>query len=69
MNHKDYKLVLDGSLWRIKFENGGQLAGALSGSYTSQKDAIWAIECYEATKKPSRQANRKVNNVKSKDTA
>lgn len=67
MNHKDYKLVLDGSLWHIKFENGGQLAGALSGGFTSQKDAMWAIECYEATKKPSRKADRKVKNGASKD--
>ena len=68
MNPKDYKLVLDGNMWRIKFENGGQLASALSGSYTSQKDAIWAIECYEANKKPSRQAERKVSNGQSKES-
>ena len=68
MNAKDYKLVLDKNLWYIKFEGGGQLAAELSGGYTRQKEAEWAIECYEAARKPSRKAERKVTNGKSKNT-
>lgn len=67
MSSKSYTLFLENNLWRIKFEGGGQLAKQLSGGYTHRKDAEWAIECYEATKKPSRKAERKVKNEQSKD--
>lgn len=66
---KNYKLILNGNLWYVKFEGGGQLSKELSGGYTSQKEAEWAISNYEAKKKPSRKANRKVNNGESQDTA
>jgi|DEB0MinimDraft_6_1074348.scaffolds.fasta_scaffold00195_8 hypothetical protein len=68
MNAKDYKLVLDKNLWYIKFEGGGQLSKELSGGYSRQADAKWAIECYEAKKKPSRKAERKVKDGQSKNT-
>jgi hypothetical protein len=67
MSAKDYTIFLDKNLWYIKFEGGGQMSTELSGGYTHQKDALWAIECYEANRKPSRKADRKVNNGAIKD--
>lgn len=67
--NKDYILYLDKNLWRIKLEGGGQLSRELSGGYSTQKEAQWAINNYEAKKKPSRQANRKVKNGESEDAS
>lgn len=69
MISKSYVLYLDKNLWKIKFEGGGQLSEALTGSYTSKGDAEWAIAIYEASKKPSRKADRKVKDGQSEDTA
>lgn len=56
MSDKAYRLVPDGSLIRIEWEGGGQLAKELSGLYTSRREAQFAIDSYEAKKIPSRQA-------------
>lgn len=69
MSIKSYSLYLDKNLWKIKFEGGGQLSKELSGGYSSQRDAEWAISIYEAKKKPCRKADRKVTNGQSEDTA
>lgn len=69
MSTKNYILYLDKNLWKIKLEGGGQLSMELSGGYSTQRDAHLAISNYEAKKKPSRQANRKVKNGESEDAS
>lgn len=67
MTPKNYILYLDKNLWKIKLQGGGQLSKELSGGYSTKKDAEWAVSCYEANKKPSRKADRKVKNGESED--
>lgn len=69
MNTRTYELYLDKNLWRIRWQGGGQMPNALNSGYSSKRDAEWAIEVYEAKKKPSRKAERKVKDGTSENTA
>lgn len=67
---KNYKVVNVGPLIRIKWEGGGQMPKALSGLYTNRAELEASVAAYEAAKKPSRQAERKVKeDGKKQDTA
>ena len=57
---KSYRLVRDVNLYRIEWEGGGQLPKALSGRYTSAKEANKAITEYEDNKQNNRKATREV---------
>lgn len=59
-NVKSYRLVRDVNLYRIEWEGGGQRPKALSGRYTSAKEAEKAIAEYEASKQNYRKATREV---------
>lgn len=67
--NKDYVLYLERNLWKVKLEGGGQLSKELAGGYSTKKEAEWAISNYEAKKKPSRKADRKVKDGTSEDAA
>ena len=58
--NKQYQLKLDKNLWVISWIGGGQMPAELKGGFSTKKDAEWAISVYEAKKKPSRKAERKV---------
>lgn len=51
---KDIEVVHEelGTFWKIQFRQGGKLPAELQGSFTSEQDAIQAVEIYMARKNP-----------------
>lgn len=65
--NKSYRIVQQGRLYKVEWNNGGEVSPQLKGLYTSHIEATEAINRYE---KQSRvKPMRKVNNGKVEDTA
>lgn len=61
---RTYNIYKEVGVYKIKWEGGGELSPYLRGSYTSPKEAEYAISVYEAARPQKiRQAKRGVKNV------